>query len=243
MHDKSGYNFVGVIPARYHSTRFPAKVLENINGIPMVAHVYNQVVKSKLKHIIVAVDHQLVEKKLNELNIPNIMTSNKLNSGTERVAEIASKIDGKVFINIQADEPFIDPDIINLLMNLFNDIKSIKMGTIASTQLSKNDFYDNNVVKVSIDKNKKAIEFFRKKSNSKFHNQTYKHLGIYGFTKEFLIEFSKMNPTFGEKKYKLEQLRALENDIPIYVELTNLDSLGVNTYEDLLKLKENHKIE
>ena len=103
----------------------------------------SQVLKSKLKHIIVAVDHQLVEKKLNELNIPNIMTSNKLNSGTERVAEIASKIDGKVFINIQADEPFIDPDIINLLMNLFNDIKSIKMGTIASTQLSKNDFYDN----------------------------------------------------------------------------------------------------
>ena len=101
MDDKSGYNFVGVIPARYHSTRFPGKVLEPIDGLPMVVKVYNQVLKSRLKNIIVAVDNKLVEKKLNDLNIPNIMTSNKLNSGTERVAEVATKIDGEIFINIQ----------------------------------------------------------------------------------------------------------------------------------------------
>tara|TARA_A100001011_G_scaffold52911_1_gene51170 strand:+ start:9308 stop:10039 length:732 start_codon:yes stop_codon:yes gene_type:complete len=243
MDDKSGYNFVGVIPARYHSTRFPGKVLEPIDGLPMVVKVYNQVLKSRLKNIIVAVDNKLVEKKLNDLNIPNIMTSNKLNSGTERVAEVATKIDGEIFINIQGDEPFIDPSIINLLINLFNEVKSIKMGTIASTKLSKNELDDINIVKVLIDKDKKAIKFFRKKPEINYHEKVYKHLGIYGFTKEFLIKFSTMSPTIGEKKLKLEQLRALENNIPINIELTNLDSLGVNTPSDLLKLKENFKIE
>ena len=243
MHDKSGYNFVGVIPARYHSTRFPGKVLEPIDGLPMVVKVYNQVLKSRLKNIIVAVDNKLVEKKLNELNIPNIMTSNKLNSGTERVAEVATKIDGEIFINIQGDEPFIDPSIINLLINLFIKVKSIKMGTIASTKLSKNELNDSNIVKVIIDKNSKAIKFFRKKPQIQSNERIYKHLGIYGFTKEFLMKFSRMNPSLGEKKLKLEQLRALENNIPIYIELTNLDSLGINTPSDLLKLKESLKIE
>ena len=243
MDDKSGYNFVGVIPARYHSTRFPGKVLEPIDGLPMVVKVYNQVLKSRLKNIIVAVDNKLVEKKLNDLNIPNIMTSNKLNSGTERVAEVATKIDGEIFINIQGDEPFIDPSIINLLINLFNEVKSIKMGTIASTKLSKNELDDINIVKVLIDKDKKAIKFFRKKTEINYHEKVYKHLGIYGFTKEFLIKFSTMSPTIGEKKLKLEQLRALENNIPINIELTNLDSQGINTPSDLLKLKENFKIE
>jgi len=243
MDDKSGYNFVGVIPARYHSTRFPGKVLEPIDGLPMVVKVYNQVLKSRLKNIIVAVDNKLVEKKLNDLNIPNIMTSNKLNSGTERVAEVATKIDGEIFINIQGDEPFIDPSIINLLINLFNEVKSIKMGTIASTKLSKNELDDINIVKVLIDKDKKAIKFFRKKPEINYHEKVYKHLGIYGFTKEFLIKFSTMSPTIGEKKLKLEQLRALENNIPINIELTNLDSQGINTPSDLLKLKENFKIE
>ena len=113
-------DFVGVIPARYHSERFPGKILELIDGIPMVAHVYERAKESLLNMVLVAVDDNKVLRAMEELNIPVIMTSKNHNSGTERVAEVARSIDGDVFVNIQGDEPFIKPEIINLVIEQFH---------------------------------------------------------------------------------------------------------------------------
>ena len=231
-------DFVGVIPARYHSERFPGKILELIDGIPMVAHVYERAKESLLNTVLVAVDDNKALRAMEELSIPVIMTSKNHNSGTERVAEVAKSIDGDVFVNIQGDEPFIKPEIINLVIEQFHTKEKIDMATVASTNLSSEDFENPDVVKVITGKDWTAITFFRNSNQITELTNCAKHIGIYGFKKEFLLQFIHMKMTPNEMKLKLEQMRVLDNGFEINVAITALDSIGINRPEDLKKLKE-----
>ncbi|MBC8174692.1 MAG: 3-deoxy-manno-octulosonate cytidylyltransferase [Candidatus Marinimicrobia bacterium] len=231
---------LGIIPARYESTRFPGKVLAPINGIPMVARVYQQVCRTNLlDSVVVATDSRRVQLTLEALKIPVRITSSGHKSGTERVAEVAENSNADIFVNIQGDEPFIDPDVIDLALKPFLEDESLKMGTVASTALSDENWEDPNTVKVQVSEDGFAEDFFRLYSGNESKNNIYKHVGLYVFDGKFLHKFASMIPTKNEQESHLEQMRALDNGIPIKVVVTDYDGITVNTPEDL-KLVEKH---
>ena len=224
-----GLNNIGVIPARLHSTRFPKKILTDINGKPMVIRTAEQVSKSKnLDRIIVAIDSNETYQALKGFNYELIMTSDKHTSGTDRIAEVIKHINNvNVVINIQADEPFIDPILIDKLVEVHSD-PTIEMSTLVSTQISEEDYNNESIVKAFLDEDNFATDFKRKSIAQ------YKHLGIYGFTKKSLLNVVSFQQTANEKNRSLEQMRALDNGIKIKAVLTDEDSLSINTLDDLL---------
>lgn len=221
-------NKIGIIPARLHSTRFPKKILTDINGKPMVIRTAEQVSKSAiLDRVIIAIDSEETYQVLKNFDYELIMTSNKHNSGTDRIAEIVKNIENvDIIINVQADEPFINPALVDKLVEAHLD-SDIEMSTLVSTQISTEDYNNENVVKAILDEKNFAIDFMRKCVSP------YKHLGIYGFTKKALLRFVSLNQTSREKIRNLEQMRALDNRIRIKAILTNEDSLSINTLDDL----------
>ena len=238
MSTKRAISYVGVIPARYHSTRFPGKVLEPIDGLPMVARVYGQAKNSRLERVVVATDHSAVYEAMENLDIAVVMTNEACRTGTERVAEAALSLEGNVFVNIQGDEPQIEPAIINLVIDQFDVDHEIEMATVASTNLSEDDWINPDVVKVELTEDGSAATFFRQPTAHKVRDNCAKHLGIYGFKREFLLRFARMERTENEVALDLEQMRALDNGTAISVAVTDLDSVGINRPEDLEKLKE-----
>ena len=209
-------NKVGIIPARLYSTRFPKKILTDINGKPMVIRTAEQVSKSKsLDRMFIAIDNNEAYQALKGYNYELVMTSSEHKSGTDRIAEVVERIkDIDIVVNIQADEPFINPILIDKLLETHHD-SSIKMSTLVSTQLSTKDYNDENIVKAFLDENNFATDFKR------IAIARYKHLGIYGFTKKALLEFISYEQTANEKNRSLEQMRALDNGIKIKAVLTN----------------------
>ena len=218
---------LGVIPARLNSKRFPKKVLAKINDKPMVIHTAEQVVKSKLlDRVIIAIDSDETYDAIKDFGFEIMMTSKNHKSGTDRVAEIVEQIDDvDIIINIQADEPFIDPSLIDDLIKSFED-SDTEMSTLISTAMLNKDLEDKNVVKASLDDNKCAIDFSRDYG-------TYKHLGIYAFTRQTLLQFVSYSQTENEKNRKLEQMRALDNGIKIKSVITDKDSLSINVKGDM----------
>ena len=223
-------NKIGVIPARLHSTRFPKKILTDIGGLPMVIRTAERVSKAKkLDKVCIAIDDDETYQALKKFGYELIMTAKSHQSGTDRIAEVINhKYNADIIINIQADEPFIDPKLIDDLVDAHSD-PVIQMSTIISTRLTQVDLYDESVVKAFLDKNNFAIDFKRKCIAN------HKHLGIYGFTRETLLNFVSYKQTQNEKDRNLEQMRALDNGIKIKAVLTDKDALSINTPEDLLK--------
>tara|TARA_B100001029_G_scaffold27152_2_gene19518 strand:+ start:13171 stop:13854 length:684 start_codon:yes stop_codon:yes gene_type:complete len=220
---------LGVIPARLNSTRFPNKVIFSLNGKPIVEHVYNKAIQSNLiDKLVVAVDSEQTEKLINCSNI--MMTSDKHESGTDRVAEVANSYDCDVVVNIQGDEPGIDPKLIDQLISLFND-PDVKMASVASTDLGKNDLKNVNIVKVNLDKDNNALSFVR--NNIDPHKKYYRHIGIYAYRKKTLNLFTSLGQSDNEKKYSLEQLRALDNNIAIKLLISDFNYRSIDTKEDL----------
>lgn len=220
---------LGVIPARLNSTRFPNKVIFSLNGKPIVEHVYNKAIQSNLiDKLVVAVDSEQTEKLINCSNI--MMTSDKHESGTDRVAEVANSYDCDVVVNIQGDEPGIDPKLIDQLISLFND-PDVKMASVASTDLGKNDLKNVNIVKVNLDKDNNALSFVR--NNIDPHKKYYRHIGIYAYRKKTLNLFTSLGQSDNEKKYSLEQLRALDNNIAIKLLISDFNRRSIDTKEDL----------
>ena len=221
-------NKIGVIPARLHSTRFPKKILADINGKPMVIRTAEQVSKAKnLDRVIIAIDSEETYQILKDFKYELAMTSDRHNSGTDRVAEVIKNIkNADIVVNIQADEPFINPVLIDKLVEAHLD-PTIEMSTLVSTQLSVEDYENESIVKAFLDEKNFAIDFKRKCASY------YKHLGIYGFTKKTLLQFISLEQTLREKTRNLEQMRALDNSIKIKAILTNEDSLSINTLDDL----------
>tara|TARA_Y100000766_G_scaffold284289_1_gene302323 strand:- start:1058 stop:1741 length:684 start_codon:yes stop_codon:yes gene_type:complete len=220
---------LGVIPARLNSTRFPNKVIFNLNGKLIVEHVYDKVSQCEsIDHLVVAVDS---EKTRNLINCSNIMmTSDKHQSGTDRVAEVANKYECDIVVNIQGDEPGIDPKLIDKLISLFNN-PEVKMASIASTDLDETDLKNINVVKVNLDKDNNALSFLR--NNLEPDKKYYRHVGIYAYRKNTLNFFTSLNQSDNEKKHRLEQLRALDNSIAIKLLISDFNRRSIDTKEDL----------
>ena len=221
-------NKIGIIPARLHSTRFPKKILTDINGKPMVICTAEQVSKAKsLDRVLIAIDNDETYQALKDFNYELVMTSNEHKSGTDRIAEVVKRIKSiDIIVNIQADEPFIDPTLIDKLTEAHLD-STVEMSTLVSTQLSTKDYDNESIVKAFLDENNFATDFKRKSM------ARHKHLGIYGFTRKTLLDFISFEQTDNEKNRNLEQMRALDNGIKIKAVLTNEDSLSINTLNDL----------
>jgi len=220
---------LGVIPARLDSTRFPKKIIFPLNGKPIIEHVYDKAIQSKLlSKVVVAIDSQKTKESINCSNI--VMTSDKHQSGTDRVAEVSKNYNCDIVINIQGDEPGIDPDLIDKLIMLFDDPK-VEMASVASTDLHENDFINENVVKVNLDDENNAISFVRNNMNPE---QTYfRHIGIYAYRKKTLNFFTSLDQSENEKKHSLEQLRALDNNIAIKLLISDFNHRSIDTKEDL----------
>lgn len=239
----------GIIPARYASSRFPGKPLAIIQNKPMIQHVYEQAGKAdQLDVIIVATDDLRIEKVVKAFGGRVMMTDLNHSSGTERCAEVQQtlKQTGKLFdaiINIQGDEPFIDPEQINLVATCFVD-KNVQIATLAKKIEKEKELFDVNVVKVITDIYGNAIYFSRqtipfirgqKLDTWLQHPIHYKHVGIYGYQAATLEKIVKLKQSPLEKAESLEQLRWIENGYSIRVKETNIESFGVDVPEDLTK--------
>ena len=227
---------IGVIPARLGSSRFPKKILADLNGKPLVVHTVENAMKAKkLDKILLAIDSEETKSALEKYNFDITMTSRNHVSGTDRVAEVIDRIsEAKIIINIQADEPLIDPKIIDSLVDSFKD-NNIQMSTAVSTRLTVSDLLNPNIVKALIDQDKNAIEFKRNIFDVEIGG-VYRHIGIYGFTRQALLQFVNLSPSNRELHTSLEQLRALDNHIPIRAVICEYDSCSVDIIEDLKKV-------
>ena len=229
--------FACVIPARYASTRLPGKPLADIAGKPMIQRVYEQVAKAKKPAlVIVATDDQRVFDKVESFGGTALMTQPNHPTGTDRLAEVASHHqDIDVIINVQGDEPLIDADVIDQLAELFLEDADLQMATVASPLLEE-EYDEPSAVKVICNKRGDAMYFSRSLipyPRHAFINPPMKHVGIYAYRRQFLLDYAKMDPTPAEETESLEQLRALENGYAIRVIKTDKRFVGVDTPEDL----------
>lgn len=229
--------FACVIPARYASTRLPGKPLADIAGKPMIQRVYEQVAKAKKPAlVIVATDDQRVFDRVESFGGMALMTQPNHPTGTDRLAEVASHHqDVDVIINVQGDEPLIDADIIDQLADLFLEDADLQMATVASPLLEE-EYDEPSAVKVICNKQGNAMYFSRSLipyPRHAFINPPMKHVGIYAYRRQFLLDYAKMDPTPAEETESLEQLRALENGYAIRVIKTDKRFVGVDTPEDL----------
>ena len=224
---------IGVIPARIGSTRFPKKILADIEGKPMVAHVAERALKAKkLDRVIIAIDAEETKNALSNYEFELVMTKPSLNSGTDRIAEVVRSVeDAEIIINIQGDEPLLDPSIIDGLVGLFDD-PSVSMGTVVSRNIGVNDYLDRNIVKVFLDENQNAYDFKRDIYDSEIGG-LFRHIGFYGFQRDSLFEFTSLPPSHNELEYSLEQFRAIDNNISIKALITNAEQLAVDVPGDI----------
>jgi 3-deoxy-manno-octulosonate cytidylyltransferase (CMP-KDO synthetase) len=236
---------IGVIPARFSSTRFEGKVLADIMGKPMLQHVWERARQALLlEELIIACDDERVASVAREFGAKVVMTSKDHASGTDRIVEIINPIDVKIVINIQADEPLIHPTMIDSLARELLADPGISMATIIRKIEDSEELDDPNVVKVVVDKNNFALYFSRsaipyKAKNSEVKSPAYyKHIGLYGYTKDFLFTFKNLPTSSLENIEKLEQLRVLEEGFRIRLIETNYETIGVDVPEDLKKVVE-----
>ena len=236
---------LGIIPARYASTRFPGKPLADVNGKPMIQRVYEQVKKCKaISDIIVATDDKRIEDTVKKFKGKAAMTSAKHESGTDRCYEALKKTGEKKFdavINIQGDEPFIIPEQISKICAAFKN-KNTEIATLVKKLGSLHELTNHNAVKVIVNKKKEAIYFSRTAIPYyrgedftewiKMHTY-YKHIGIYGYRTDILSEITKLERSPLEIAESLEQLRWIENGYKITAELTEHESISIDTPEDL----------
>ena len=243
---------VGIIPARYDSSRFPGKPLVMINGISMIRRVYEQALKCKnLGKVIVATDDERIEEHVKSFGGLVMMTAPYHRTGTERVSEVVERLHSldpenlfEVAVNIQGDEPYIDPGQIDNLISCFSD-KDVEIATLIHGINSHDELFSPNVVKVIIDKNHRAITFSRaaipymrgvETEEWLNHHSYYKHLGLYAYRTQVLEIITRLKPSPIEMVESLEQMRWIENGFFIHTEFTPVDSISVDTPDDLLKL-------
>jgi 3-deoxy-manno-octulosonate cytidylyltransferase (CMP-KDO synthetase) len=247
-----------IIPARFASVRFAGKVLADILGKPMVQHVYERTAKAAMvSEVIVATDDERVAAAVRTFGGRVEMTDKGHETGTDRLAEVAARLDSDIIVNVQGDEPLIEPAMIDEAIKPLVEDSSVLMGTLKSRIKTLHDFLSQNVVKVVTDRAGFALYFsrsplpnFRDKWNDlkdeKFVSGKilcYRHVGLYVYRRDFLLQYARMSPTFLELAEKLEQLRVLENGYRIKVVETEFETIGVDTPGDLEKVVERLKAE
>lgn len=236
---------LGVIPARYASTRFPAKPLADLGGKSMIQRVYEQVKKSKkVSDVVVATDHPEIYNHVKQFGGNVCMTKESHASGTDRCFETLTlqQKEFKYVINIQGDEPFIQPEQIDLLANLLDG--KTEIATLVKKIEEQEQLFNPNVVKAVIDANKTALYFSRspiphirntKESEWLSKNTFYKHIGMYAYRSDILKQLTDLPVSSLEKAESLEQLRWLENGFRISVAETATETMGIDTPDDLTK--------
>ncbi|MDE1921401.1 MAG: 3-deoxy-manno-octulosonate cytidylyltransferase [Candidatus Omnitrophica bacterium] len=233
---------IGVIPARFGSTRFPMKVLGQIGGKPLVRHVWEKACLCRqLDEVLIACDHDEVFKTARLFGAQAVMTDPHHPSGSDRIAEAVKEREVDVVVNIQGDEPFIDPAAIDALAVLLKQDAAILMATVIKEISCEADFLNPNVVKCVVDGQGNALYFSRapiphhRGKTFALTPKNYKHLGLYAYRKSFLIEFTRWPKGALESAEELEQLRALEHGVRIKTTVTEHESMAVDTPEDLQK--------
>ena len=241
--------YIGIIPARYASTRFPGKPLAIIQGKPMIQRVYEQASKV-LDWVYVATDDERIFRAVKEFGGRVTMTSTSHSSGTDRCAEAVSRVEKElgeqfdVVLNIQGDEPFIEPQQISLLMECFEQPQT-QIATLVKIASLPDEVFNPNRPKVVLGSDQQAlyfsrspIPFIRGADKEDWFGSAifYLHIGLYAFRKDVLLEITKLPQSFLEKAESLEQLRWLENGFHIAVRTTVYDSFGIDTPEDLAGL-------
>jgi 3-deoxy-manno-octulosonate cytidylyltransferase (CMP-KDO synthetase) len=228
-----------VIPARYASTRLPAKPLHPIAGKPLIQHVWERCAKARgIDKVIVATDDLRIANASSGFGAEVAMTSVKHRSGTDRVAEVAKKLRGfSHIINVQGDEPLVDPTIVSRLATALAKDRTIQMITAASVFAPDDDLTNPNMVKVVLDRAGDALYFSRSPIPyvrlDGLRPRFFRHQGLYGYATKFLLQFVKWKPGILEQAESLEQLRALENRAKIRVILARDAAVSVDTIEDV----------
>lgn len=232
-----------VIPARYASTRLPAKPLHPIAGKPLIQHVWERCARAKgIDCVIVATDDLRIAEAAFAFGAEVALTSPKHRSGTDRVAEVARNLRGYThIINVQGDEPLVDPVVVTKLAATMAKDKKIEMITSASIFTPDDDLTNPNMVKVVLDHESNGLYFSRSVipylRNDGLRPSYYRHQGLYGYTTKFLLQFVKWKPGILEQAESLEQLRALENGAKIRVVLAKHAAVSVDTPEDVLAVE------
>jgi 3-deoxy-manno-octulosonate cytidylyltransferase (CMP-KDO synthetase) len=231
---------IAVIPARLASTRLPRKMLRDLAGQPLLAHVYEAVGFSPLlADVMVATDSEEIMSLCRERGWNARMTSSAHRSGTERVHEISGSIAADVYLNVQGDEPLTHPEHISALLELMDD-PDVQVGTL-KTPATDLDVHNPNAVKVVTDLGGRSLYFSRATiphDRDGIGPRYFKHLGFYAYRKPALDRFVALPESSLERSERLEQLRFLENGIPIYIAETPHDSIGVDTEEDLRRVEQ-----
>ncbi|MDB2341868.1 3-deoxy-manno-octulosonate cytidylyltransferase [Candidatus Pelagibacter sp.] len=237
-------NTLILIPSRMAATRLPGKPLLKINDLSIISHVFKKAEETKIGKVVVAAEDQEILEDVKKNGGHGILTNKNHKTGTDRIYEAYKKLDLKnidYILNLQGDEPNIDKkDIINL--NNLAVKNNSEIGTLAAEIKDNQMLIDKNVVKVQTEKNleignfSKAINFSRE-NLSNLNNNIYHHIGIYIYQVNVLEKFVRLNQTKNEIQNKLEQLRALDNDLKISVALAESSSIGVDTEEDYLAIK------
>ena len=230
---------IGIIPSRFNSTRFPGKPLADINGKSMIQRVYEQCMKSdRLDEVVVATDDDRILSHVKQFGGKVIMTSSIHTTGTERCCEATKMLSNKysIIVNIQGDEPLINPLQINELLMLFND-KNTQIGTLAYKIDNLAELKNKNNPKAIFDNKGYATNFCRVIESTKKNISYYKHIGLYGYRRDILNKICIIPPSKNEMKEKLEQLRWLDNKYKIKVGETIYKSYSVDIPEDIEKIK------
>ncbi len=240
-----------IIPARLGSTRFPGKVLAPLHGRPLIQHVWERACTSTIaSEIIIATDSENVLEAVHAFGGRAVMTSPDHACGTDRIAEVARTLDCDIIVNVQGDEPLIRAEVIDLTIGLLEEDERASLGTAASRCTLSSEVADPNVVKVVTDREGFAMYFSR--APIPYHREDWptlgdverekggtgvpgplKHIGIYSYRRDVLLRLTELGPTRLEQIEKLEQLRALEHGMRIKVGITDFESHGVDTPEDL----------
>lgn len=235
--------FICIIPSRYASTRLPGKPLADIDGEPMIQRVYEQAVQAtKVEKVVVAVDNPKVYDTVVTFGGHAVMTREDHVNGTDRLAEAVGHFpDVDVVVNVQGDEPLIAPDVIDALCQAFEDDPDLAMATVA-TPMKEEEYNDPSAVKVVMNQHDEAMYFSRSlipypRNPFTAAIHPYKHIGIYAYKRDFLLQYAKMPQTPAEQVESLEQLRVLENGYKIKVIKTNHQFIGIDTPEDLQHIR------
>jgi len=227
---------IALIPARVESKRFYGKLLKKLSGVPIILRTYQSALKTNVfDKVYVVTDSDQIIDLLKSVNGNYLKSSSHHESGTDRIAEVAADLEYDIIVNLQGDEPFIDKSSIEKLVNEFKNIE-VEMASLMRKFNEKEELNNPNNVKVIVDKDNYSINFSRIPMNSDTDN--YKHIGVYAFRKQTLIEFSKMKKTMMEKKERIECLRYIDHGKKIKMVKTDFSGISIDTPQDLIRAEE-----
>ncbi len=235
---------IGIIPARYSSTRFEGKILAELCGKPMIQHVWERARQARLlEDLIIACDDERVFSVCRSFGAHVAMTARGHASGSDRIAEVVQPLDVEVIVNIQGDEPLVQPRVIDALGQALLDDASVAMATVIKKIEDPGEIADPNVVKAVVDRHGFALYFSRAPIPFLAHGASaspvyFKHMGMYAYTKDFLFTYRNLPASALEATEKLEQLRVLEGGFRIKTIETASESVGVDTPQDLEKARQ-----